>query len=353
MSIQIEYNNAIEFVNALTKYATNIGQSEWKPGKGDIPQGDVDFSAVMDFTPSIFIKNWITDVDQNISAFMKNDIKLLFNQFYIFIPILTSYITDNHITTGIQLIENLKAQDPEALINRFLKYINVPNRLRNDRTAVIEFLTDDFNREVSTIFEQLYHNPKEFILKVCGLMDYFYNIHFSIISAEIEALIEPKRLQHQATLDENPLQFLNIIGLGNYKTVVDEKRPITLYISYILDIGLSYFTQNGTLYMIYGVNMERRFDQQLMREKCRNLFKALSDERRIEILKLTNQRPYYNKELADHFGLTTATLSYHINLLLDIGLLHFEPKPNNRYYYSTNKEALEKAFEMGLEMLLE
>jgi len=71
------------------------------------------------------------------------------------------------------------------------------------------------------------------------------------------------------------------------------------------------------------------------------------------LINLTSVRPYYNKELADHFGLTTATLSYHINLLLDIGILNFEPRPNNRFYYTTNKETLRTIFNMSLEMLLE
>ena len=52
---------------------------------------------------------------------------------------------------------------------------------------------------------------------------------------------------------------------------------------------------------------------------------------------MASKRPWYNKELADYFNLTPATLSYHLNLLLDLEILNFEPSIiNNRYYYTRN-----------------
>nr|WP_246566016.1 ArsR family transcriptional regulator [Tissierella simiarum] len=91
----------------------------------------------------------------------------------------------------------------------------------------------------------------------------------------------------------------------------------------------------------------------MIQNRYKALFKALSDDKRIEIIKITSKRPWYNKELADYFNLTTATLSYHLNLLLDLGILNFEPSINNRYYYTTNKENLKKLFDIALKDLLE
>ena len=105
------------------------------------------------------------------------------------------------------------------------------------------------------------------------------------------------------------------------------------------------------LMIMYGFYMEERFNQQMMQNKYKTLFKALSDEKRLEIIRLTSKRPWYNKELADYFDLTTATLSYHLNLLLDMGILNFEPSDYNRYYYTTNKETLKSFFEYALEDL--
>lgn len=97
-----------------------------------------------------------------------------------------------------------------------------------------------------------------------------------------------------------------------------------------------------------------RFNTAKETDTYKALFKALSDDKRIEILKITAKRPWYNKELASYFNLTTATLSYHLNLLLDIGVLNFEPSiVNNRYYYTANKQRLKQIFDIALQDLVE
>ncbi|HET7559430.1 MAG TPA: metalloregulator ArsR/SmtB family transcription factor [Limnochordia bacterium] len=59
--------------------------------------------------------------------------------------------------------------------------------------------------------------------------------------------------------------------------------------------------------------------QQLVRA-----FKALGDESRLRIVRALNRRSYCVCELADAVGLTQPTLSHHLKILREIGLVSGE-----------------------------
>jgi DNA-binding transcriptional ArsR family regulator len=354
MPIQIVYNKAVEFLNGISKYSGIMDETEWRTAQGPhIDKTGLIYKDLLDFTPSKYVKEWIDSIENTISAFMKNDMNLLFNELGMILNLLHIFIIDEAIETPEELIASLKRLTLDDITQAFYDHVEIPLDMRDNPEAIKVLLTETMDLNTATIIAQFQRHPTEFIDKLINIFEYFLAIHFKPIEAELDAFLLPKLAQHRILMASNPLHFLNIIGIGDYKTYVDSDYPITLYISAVTDVGMAYFTHDNTLFMIYGINMEKRFDQLVMKEKCKNLFKALSDEKRLEIIKLTSIRPYYNKELADHFGLTSATLSYHINLLLDIGILNFEPRPNNRYYYTTNKEALKTVFNMSLDMLLE
>ena len=61
-------------------------------------------------------------------------------------------------------------------------------------------------------------------------------------------------------------------------------------------------------------------------------FKALSDVNRREILRLLRQGSLNAGELAEHFEMTPATLSYHLALLKKAGLIVEKREKNFRQY---------------------
>lgn len=61
-------------------------------------------------------------------------------------------------------------------------------------------------------------------------------------------------------------------------------------------------------------------------------FKALSDINRREILRLLRQGSLNAGELAEHFEMTSATLSYHLALLKKAGLIVEKREKNFRQY---------------------
>ena len=82
-----------------------------------------------------------------------------------------------------------------------------------------------------------------------------------------------------------------------------------------------------------------------------SLLKILADESKLEILSLLKARRCYGGELAKELKLTTATISYHMGILVDSGLVTLN-KEMNRVYYELDEKAIQKLLEQIRELLL-
>lgn len=70
-------------------------------------------------------------------------------------------------------------------------------------------------------------------------------------------------------------------------------------------------------------------------------FKALSDPARREILTMLKNGRKSAGEIAQHFDMTGATVSYHLSQLKKAGLI-YETKEKNFIYYSLNVSVFEE-----------
>ena len=71
------------------------------------------------------------------------------------------------------------------------------------------------------------------------------------------------------------------------------------------------------------------------------IFKALSDPIRREILTLLKNGRLSAGEIGSHFEMTGATISYHLSILKKAGLI-FESKGKNYIYYTLNTSVVEE-----------
>lgn len=78
--------------------------------------------------------------------------------------------------------------------------------------------------------------------------------------------------------------------------------------------------------------------------------KALSDNSKLEILLALKEKPMYNLEIAKQLGLSAATMSHHMNVLLYCGFVTVEKK-EGKVYYCVN-EASQKKFIEELQTIL-
>ena len=76
--------------------------------------------------------------------------------------------------------------------------------------------------------------------------------------------------------------------------------------------------------------------------KCVELFKALSDENRLQIVEMLTEGELCACRILEKFEITQPTLSHHMKILCDCGLVKGR-KQGKWTYYSISKEGRKKA----------
>ncbi|MGH2516634.1 MAG: ArsR/SmtB family transcription factor, partial [Ktedonobacterales bacterium] len=79
-------------------------------------------------------------------------------------------------------------------------------------------------------------------------------------------------------------------------------------------------------------------------ERAASLFSLLSDPSRLRLLELLAHRPHYGQELAAALGMSGATISHHVDLLLKAGVLKIERRAHRTYYVLQTERFAELAY---------
>lgn len=149
-------------------------------------------------------------------------------------------------------------------------------------------------------------------------------------------------------------EFLNANGSKKLEEITNsmisvkmlEDQETNILISAISSYMINMMAGTKTPYIIWGLRMQQFFEA--MKEINENkinervqIFKNLGDRSRYEVLKLIALGQTSTKEIASSLGLTSATISYHINNLLTSKVIKMD-KSDSRYSYVVNYELLEE-----------
>ncbi|AEE97795.1 autorepressor SdpR family transcription factor [Mahella australiensis] len=80
------------------------------------------------------------------------------------------------------------------------------------------------------------------------------------------------------------------------------------------------------------------------------ILKALGDETRRRILEMLRDRDMTAGEIAEHFDITKPSISHHLNILKQAGLVVDERKGQN-IYYSINTSVMEDTLEWFMNIM--
>ena len=123
-----------------------------------------------------------------------------------------------------------------------------------------------------------------------------------------------------------------------------KEKDVYIGVMYFLEFGQALIELEEGYYHYYGYGLEQKLDKDIIKKQNIELFKILSDPKRVEVLKLLSKKKWYNKELAAKCKLTTATMSYHMSKIIELDLVKIEWVNHNKVYYRLDKETLvEKA----------
>jgi DNA-binding transcriptional ArsR family regulator len=147
----------------------------------------------------------------------------------------------------------------------------------------------------------------------------------------------------------NPLEKLlnqyNVTVTNNGdKKFYELKAAITqssvVYPTLIFPVSQMFFEKN----CYYGLLSEKVIKNGKIRQNPKELLllklKALSDSSKLGIVSSLKVSPKYNLEIAQQLGLTAATMSHHMNVLLNCGLVGVE-KRDGKVYYHLERENLQ------------
>jgi len=102
---------------------------------------------------------------------------------------------------------------------------------------------------------------------------------------------------------------------------------------------------DGTSYMgLYFDDVLQMIENSKKAYSSNPMLKAIGDSSKFDILTTLNRTPMYNLELAEHLGLSAATVSHHMQILIVQGLVSVE-KRDGRVYYTLEKKPIRDLIE--------
>lgn len=153
----------------------------------------------------------------------------------------------------------------------------------------------------------------------------------------------------EENINKNGIKFLEKI-LGNFKNVFlkfDDYEEIYVNTLFFNSISCVFHESGKKLYIFLGRDFEattKRLSGENVFEKNINIFKNLCDKTRFNILIYLMDGEVYSQEIANKYGISMATVSYHMNYLASVNLVKSE-KRAQKTYYVVNKDTLRESIE--------
>ncbi len=229
--------------------------------------------------------------------------------------------------------------------------IDEAQRMRN-MISYIQSL--DFKAESKLKIQDIYLNRERYLEAVYGLLKEAVAFLYEA-KEEMEALCVEWERHWRKVTDEG--RFLGMLeGLIKWGQESLEK-PICIRPSVVQCAGIyiklysrviPYRSNYMTICML-GVIFDDTFNWNTGRGKERKweeiqpVFKALGDKSKADILLFIKDKPAYGSEIAKQFSLTTATVSHHMNKLLQLGLICADVR-DGRVYYQARKDVICELF---------
>ncbi|NQT60414.1 MAG: winged helix-turn-helix transcriptional regulator [Bacteroidetes bacterium] len=323
------YNHAIEFYCYLCAFIED--KIEKDKEDNNIPSDPA-------------LSDILQKVDQDISPFLKHDIELFFNKMFYTSWMIFYRIIDLEITEEEELFSYFNKLSDTEFRNIYLEGLWLQDKPvdqiqeKDIKKSIVENFFHS-SRPQEKMLKQLLDNPGEWKPKILQTLTDFYHKHYLPFKEEIIKTGTKRGAAAKKEFDKDPTHYLDTLTLGHYRDLLKHAEDTTVYISYSYNRGLTLSIKRKII--LLGLSRETLLTSANRKLQSNILFTALSDKKRVEILRLLGEREWFSNELAKHFGLTAATMSYHLNKLLGAGLVTIRIGDQKKIYYSLSRENLE------------
>lgn len=332
MEVKIEYNIVADFMLSILR----IG-------------GDGNTSDFFDwFKLNEDIAEYIKNVKDNMCPILARDLTYFFKNFSKGIYAIIYYAIDEDINDIEKVLDNITNMSKEEFLDIFISKLDmkIPENATDEEIKKIieeELKNDINNSDKVDIYMDYFRFPDQMKERLTFTLEQYYKQFFAKIENDVKDFMDNKLKKHRQLLKEDSDKFFDTMVILIDKDIVNEQR-VNFFISYFNEIGLAlrHYDDTEIFTIIYGYGHEQKFDENMKKKEYKELIKLLNDDNRFEILSLLGKRSWYNKELADKLGITTATMSYHIKKISTLGILDIETGKKKRLYYRLNKNKLIK-----------
>ena len=208
----------------------------------------------------------------------------------------------------------------------------------------------DFEKTTNLIYDFI-HSPDlvetSFKPALNNLYDNFYKNQILPILDDVESIIK----RHQLIMDKAPNDFILNLSNGHFDAKEINHQDMQPIISYYAPMSL-YISIRQNNY-IYGKNIDQLKSKTQDKDLYEPLLKFLSDSKRYQMIQKLSDKKWYSNELAKEFNITPATMSYHVNKMFGLGLIHFEQGDQNRMYMALDKKRLKQLLNSLVNDLIE
>lgn len=268
---------------------------------------------------------------------------------------LVDLIIISHPILGYENIEeyfySLMSLESEVFVFNIIKSINhfwAEDRLEPKCKDLYSYLNNyDIDDSSKWLLLNIGLNSKEFLLEWKKFLDNFRD-DFEKIYGSMEARIESTAIDlQQKILDSNKNFIEDLTGGLVREEIFDNGINILISIIYPYQLSItSIIGRSNRPYISWGVFMEESL--RYMKEEEENklntrveVFKALGDRTRYELLLGLLEGNKSNKEIAKDLGVSAATISYHINSFVNSKIIEIKKK-DSKYTYDINKELIKR-----------
>lgn len=204
---------------------------------------------------------------------------------------------------------------------------------------------------------ELLAHPGEGHARFVFLLKHFYNSFYRPLESKVLEELNRRLPEYQRLYEEDAERFLS--SFLNVSAAKEEGERISsgleqpegavVHLSFFKGVGWHTYRLEdgkGPRWFVMGLDSDKAAEIGAAATQAVNFFKTLADPKRIEIIRLLSERTYYGQELAEVLEVTPATISYHMTFLLNQNIAVYE-RSENRYYYSLNREVLDRLFQLS------
>lgn len=336
--------NTIGNLNYLKKLADDLNYS--------IPQQDID----------LFDKMY-----NSMTKYMKKEMEY-FNEIFMMGTVLVAYIADYEPFKNVRDLLDFIEKSDETIFFNYLGggYISEYesslhekwDEVNSDINKMLDYIKriEIDNKEIKERIIECFINSDETKQRLCFLFKSFYEKIYKQYEDEIKVRCEKGVDIYKEILFKNPNEFMKKYLLDFFK--VDGEKwdyKINIHISlfkevYFWIVNMHDYKQRLG-WVILGLNTKDIIDKKQLNEQIENFLKALSDARRIKIIKLLSKRPHYGYEIASILELTPATVNHHMNFLFDADIISIN-KVDNKVYFELSHDKIKELLRETEKMLI-